>query len=162
MGRKRRELPAEERELLSGLGRAETRARARALWLAGWSLSEIGASLEPPRGKTTVRSWVVSSHDAPQSTPVPLPPPRPVAPSDGERVRRVSPGVPPDVAPRLRDLSELARRYRARTDPAGPLARANEELTAVARTLRSVGVPTAAIAEAAGVSYRAMARRVGR
>jgi hypothetical protein len=32
----------------------------------------------------------------------------------------------------------------------------------VAKTLRSMGVPTAAIAEAAGVSYRAMARRLSK
>jgi hypothetical protein len=163
MGRRRRRLPEGEGETLSALSGGERSARAAALWRAGWSLTEIGSAMDPPRGKTTVRRWVGHPDaDALPVTDVPEPPPRPVGSRRGERVRRVSPGVPPDMIPRLRDLSSLARRYRARTDPAGPTARANEELTAVARTLRSVGVPTAEIARAAGVSYRAMARRVGR
>jgi hypothetical protein len=66
------------------------------------------------------------------------------------------------MRPRLRELSAQAKRYRAKTAPDSPLALANDELTAIARTLRSMGVPTAAIAEAAGVSYRAMARRLSK
>lgn len=66
------------------------------------------------------------------------------------------------MRPRLKQLSDLAKRYRAKTSPNSPLAVANDELTAIARTLRSMGVPTAAIAEAAGVSYRAMARRLSK
>jgi hypothetical protein len=66
------------------------------------------------------------------------------------------------MKPRLLELSTLARRYRARTVPDSPLAQANRDLTAMAIALRSMGVPTAAIAEAAGVSYRAMARRLSK
>jgi hypothetical protein len=63
---------------------------------------------------------------------------------------------------RLQDLSKLAKRYRAKTSPDSPFSQANSELTAVANTLRSMGVPTADIAKAAGVSYRAMARRLSK
>ena len=66
------------------------------------------------------------------------------------------------MRPRLKQLSDLAKRYRAKTAPSSPLAQANDELTSIAKTLRSMGVPTAAIAEAAGVSYRAMARRLSK
>ena len=76
------------------------------------------------------------------------------------RTRSISPRVPPDLRPRLRELGTLARRYRAKTPANSPLALANRELTDLALKLRSRGVSTADIADAAGVSYRAMARRI--
>ena len=101
-----------------------------------------------------------------QKRPIPSPPPRSLTTSvptkNAPRLRSVSPGVPPDMKPRLKELATLARRYRARTMPDSPLAQANRDLTAMAIALRSMGVPTAAIAEAAGVSYRAMARRLSK
>lgn len=97
---------------------------------------------------------------------IPAPPPKSLTTSvptkSAPRLRSISPGVPPDMKPRLKELSALAQRYRAKTASDSPLALANDELTAVAKTLRSMGVPTAAIAEAAGVSYRAMARRLSK
>ena len=50
--------------------------------------------------------------------------------------------------------------YRAKTPANSPTALANAELTRLAVSLRRQGVPTADIASAAGVSYRAMARRI--
>jgi len=72
----------------------------------------------------------------------------------------MSPKVPPDVRPRLRELSEMSRKYRARTPQGSPTAIANRELTKLAVELRESGVPTADIAQAAGVTYRAMSRRI--
>lgn len=72
----------------------------------------------------------------------------------------MSPKVPPDLRPRLAHIGQLARRYRARTPANSSTALANAELTRLAISLRSQGVPTADIADAAGVSYRAMARRI--
>lgn len=127
---------------------------------AGWSLRALGSALDPPRARTTVHYWVRNAVRMPLTHP-PLPP----APSlrlPGGQARTISPRVPPEVRSRLAELSVQARRYRAGTSPAASTARANAELTDLALQLRDFGVPTADIADAAGVSYRAMAKRVSR
>jgi len=163
--RRRHDIPTDEARHLSSLDPDALRARLRALWDAGWSLAALGAALVPPSPKSTVHSWVryEPPPEGDSDRPVPLPP-GPVGaglPTDSPtRVRTLSPLVPPDLAPRISALATLARRHRAGTPPDSPYRLANEELTTVARTLRSMGVPTAEIARAAGVSYRAMARRL--
>lgn len=151
---------------IKSLDRPLAESRLRALWESGWSLSILGESLNPPRPKTTIHFWVKRAAPTPQQRPVPPPPPRSLTTSvptkSAPRLRTVSPRVPPEMKPRLKELSTLAKRYRARTLPDSPYARANRDLTAMAVALRSMGVPTADIAEAAGVSYRAMARRLSR
>lgn len=159
-------LPDDEVAFISALPRPEAESRLRALWEAGWSLGILGDSLVPARPKTTIHFWVKRAEVVEQIRSIPNPPPKSLTTSvptkSAPRLRSISPGVPPDIRPRLQELSLLAKRYRAKTAPDSPLALANEELTAIARTLRSMGVPTAAIAEAAGVSYRAMARRLSK
>lgn len=159
-------LPKDEVVFIASLERPDFESRLRSLWEAGWSLSVLGASLDPPRPKTTVHFWVRRASHREQRRAIPPPPPRSLTTSVptkiAPRLRTVSPNVPPDMKPRLRDLAILAKRYRARTLPDSPLAQANRDLTAMAVALRSMGVPTAAIAEAAGVSYRAMARRLSK
>jgi DNA invertase Pin-like site-specific DNA recombinase len=68
--------------------------------------------------------------------------------------------VPPHLRLKLRQLAVLAQRNRAKIRPDSPQALASKELTELARTLRRQGVPTTAIANAAGISYRAMHRRL--
>jgi hypothetical protein len=157
-------LPVEEMHYLSTLTRVEMESRLRALWKAGWSLAIIGASFSPPRPKTTIHFWVKRAQDLKLSRPIPSPAPKSLTTSvptkNAPRLRSISPGVPPEIRPRLRELSELSKRYRAKTRHDSPLAEANRELTYLAQQLRARGVPTAAIAEAAGVTYRAMARRL--
>jgi hypothetical protein len=157
-------LPIDEVTYISSLTRVEMEARLRALWKAGWSLAIIGDSLNPKRPKTTIHFWVRRAEDTKQFRAVPLPPPKSLTTSvptkNAPRLRSVSPGVPTDLRIRLQELSALSKRYRAKTSPTSPLAIANRELTELAQQLRGRGVPTAAIAEAAGVTYRAMARRL--
>jgi hypothetical protein len=157
-------LPEDEVRYISSLMRDEMESRLRALWKAGWSLSIIGKSIKPERPKTTVHFWVKRAEDMKQFRDVPIPPPKSLTTSvptkNAPRLRSISPGVPADIRPRLRELSALSKRYRAKTSPDSPLAKANRELTEIAIDLRKRGVPTAAIAEAAGVTYRAMARRL--
>jgi hypothetical protein len=159
-------LPSDEVTFISSLPRPEAESRLRVLWEAGWSLQALGNSLQPQRPKTTIHFWVKRAQIVEQFRDIPSPPPKSLTTSvptkSAPRLRSISPGVPPDMKPRLKELSALAQRYRAKTAPDSPLALANDELTAVAKTLRSMGVPTAAIAEAAGVSYRAMARRLSK
>jgi hypothetical protein len=75
-------------------------------------------------------------------------------------MRSISPSVPPELKPQLKQLADLSKRYRAKTPTDSPLAVANRELTTLAKQLKDRGVPAADIAEAAGVTYRAMARRL--
>ena len=63
---------------------------------------------------------------------------------------------------RISNLAPLARRYRARTPQNGTYSRANRELTDLCRTLYYSGTSVRELSLAAGVTYRAMARRVGR
>lgn len=159
-------LPPDEVTFISSLPRPEAESRLRALWEAGWSLQTLGSSLQPQRPKTTIHFWVKRAPIVEQLRAIPSPPPKSLTTSvptkSAPRLRSISPGVPPEMAPRLAELSAKAKRYRAKTAPDSPLALANDELTAIAKTLRSMGVPTAAIAKAAGVSYRAMARRLSK
>lgn len=159
-------LPADEVLFLESLPRAAFEARLRALWQSGWSLSALGNSLNPKRPKTTVHFWVRRAEDEPQFRGIPTPHKKSLATETPTKkppkLRPVSPGVPQDLKPKLYDLAAMARRYRARSPMSSPFAQANEELTTIALTLRSMGVPTAAIAEAAGVSYRAMAKRLSK
>lgn len=159
-------LPIEEVIYISTLTRSEMESRLRVLWKSGWSLGVIGNSLSPAVPKTTIHFWVRRSADVKQLRAVPLPPPKSLTTSvptkHAPRLRSVSPGVPPELRIHFRELSALSKRYRAKTAPSSPLALANDELTQIARQLRNRGVPTATIAEAAGVTYRAMARRLSK
>jgi hypothetical protein len=51
--------------------------------------------------------------------------------------------------------------YRARANPSGKYAIANNELTSLCKDLYQRGASIKELALAAGVTYRAMARRVG-
>jgi len=157
-------LPQDELDFLASLDEPSYHARLKALWENGWSLSAIGLSLSPARPKTTIHFWIGRAPTQTQFRPLPVPPENTPAKNSPAptRLRAVSPSVPHDLRPRLRELSDLAQRYRARCSPDSPQAQANEELTTIARTLRSMGVPTVDIAEAAGVSYRAMAKRLAK
>jgi len=160
------QLPSDEVEFLGSLPREDMESRLRALWESGWSLQVLGDSLIPPRPKTTIHFWVKRAENRKQFREIPPPPPKSLTTSvptrSAPRMRTVSPGVPPAMRPKLRELAALARRYRAKSPPNSPYAIANKQLTEMAQNLRMMGVPTAAIAEAAGVSYRAMARRLSK
>lgn len=69
-------------------------------------------------------------------------------------------GLPADAVADIRSLAPLARRHRPRTSPGNRYRVANEDLTRLARGLYSRGASIPELAEAAGVTYRAMYRRV--
>lgn len=149
-------LPPAEREFLATLSKSQLAIRLRDLNKAGWSLLSLAKSLSPERPKTTIHYWISNA-----VSPTPLTFPATYPPPPAQRsVRPVSPTVPPHLRPRLRELAQLAQRNRAKIRPDAPQARASLELTELARLLHRQGVPTAAIAEAAGISYRAMHRRL--
>ncbi len=162
-----------EVSLLRTLPVPERNARLHALYTAGWSLSSLASAFDPPRPRTTIRVWINSlpTATAEKSTfispSVPSPHPRsspadagarPVRPFSAPRRRRV--GLSPDVVSRIAELAPLARRHRPRTSPGNPARIANENLTRLTRELYSSGASIPELAEAAGVTYRAMYRRV--
>ena len=63
---------------------------------------------------------------------------------------------------RIAEISPIARRYRAGTNPDGPHARANAELTMICRSEAERGVSIRELADAANVTYSAMRRRLSR
>ena len=144
-------------------------SRLRALWEAGWSLSILGNALSPKRPRATVHYWVRKAPIVPQDVPVPSPSfqkpltallgtvsPEPLS------TRTVAPTVTPEMSDTLRRLSLQARRYRSRTTEGNKFAVANREFTALIKELRAQGVPAVDIARAAGISYRAVARRAAK
>lgn len=168
---------------MRGLSRADVRARARDLYRVGWSLSSIAEAFDPPKARTSVRSWLTTSHPSLEH-PLPSPAasssstidtaescttqpePQPSAPArtprDYRQVNSAASVISSSERSRVAELAPLARRYRAGTPRLGPLGVANDELTALARELYDRGAPVRELAEAAGVTYRAMARRLGR
>jgi hypothetical protein len=162
--KKKVRLPSDEVRFLASLGPEMLHSRLRALWEAGWSLKIIADSLEPRKPKSTVHFWVKNATAGEQRRPIPPTPPKSLTTTapllNSPRLRSVSPSVPAELKPHLQELAALASRYRAKTPPDSPYAKANQELTHVARMLYNRGVPAADIAEAAGITYRAIARRL--
>lgn len=160
---RRAPLPTSECEVLAALSGNGLHARVRALYEAGWSLSSIGDAFSPPRARTTVRSWINACELAPSDLPLVAAPPPP-SPSSSQpvpsRARSLAPGIPEHARQRIAALAPVARRYRARTNPNSPIGQAHTDLTALCRELHSHGVPIRALANAAGVTYRAMSVRI--
>lgn len=153
-------LPSDEVSLLNSLFDEELYTRVRSLYAAGWTLQAIGDAFDPPRSRTTVRYWCNRTHSPSPLTDA-LPAPR-YKPTGYVSRRPKSPGIPEETRREIAYLAELARKYRAKMSPVSPQAIANEELTRICLDLYAAKVPVRELAEAAGVTYRAMARRLGR
>lgn len=167
-------LPQSEIDFLTRLSvsdPAEFHSRLRVLWEAGWSLSVLGNALNPKRPRATVHYWVRRA-SAPSAAllSVAVPSPsfqKPLTALLGTivpdaKTRTVAPTVTPELSDKLRTLSLQARRYRSRTTEGNRFAVANQEFTQLIKELRSQGIPAVDIAEAAGISYRAVARRAAK
>jgi len=154
-------LPVYEAKYLTALEGYELHARARMLYQAGWTLRSIGESFQPARARSTVRYWI--------NTPLPIAGPAPLMPT--APVPTLATTVAPPRPPRraltpsekteIAELAPVARKYRATMAPGHRAAIANRTLTDICATLHHTDrVTIRDLAEAASVSYRAMARRV--
>jgi hypothetical protein len=152
-------LPATEAAILNKLFDDELATRLNDLFNAGWTLQSMGNAFNPPRRRSTVRSWMVRRYtQSPLETPIPKPRVR-----TGYVSRRpVSPGISADELAQIRLHAPLARTYRSKMNPDSPQARANLSLTEICIALNEKNVTVKELAEAAGVTYRAMARRLGK
>lgn len=155
-------LPISEVSLLSSLTDDSLYTRIRDLYNEGWTLQSIGNAFNPPRPRSTIRSWVLREHEY---TPLlaPVVKPKIKTGPKGYVPRRIpSPGIPNDVLHRMGELAPLARRYRSGMLENSPIARANDELNKICEELYNKHVTVKELALAAQVTYRAMARRLGR
>jgi hypothetical protein len=177
-------LPQSEREFLAVLKGDELKARVKALNVGGWSLGAIADAFTPPKQRSSVRVWATgNTQTRPDHPPIPL-----ASPSSSPRSRSILPAAekttPATSAPtrkrtrraydpaspiltdikqkQILKLSPLARQYRARANPNGIYAKANVELTELCKDLYfKQNVSVRELSDAAGVTYRAMARRIG-
>lgn len=151
-------LPQEESDYLQTLSRnpQQLKARAKALYAQGWTLSAIGAPLN--RSRSTIRFWIQNAPDLHPTNDHPTLP----QPQDRsyQRKRPPSPGIPQTAQHQIQTLAPKARNYRARLPQHHPSTQANQELTHLCQSLHQTGVPIQELATAAGVTYRAMYRRV--
>ena len=154
------DLPKSEAIFLASLSKEQLWRRVKDLNDAGWTLQSIADAFDPPRRRSTVRSWVIK--DTPECVFVTATPTPPQPKAKSRRKRPRSPGIPHDEQLRIARLSPLARRFRARTNPSSTSFTANQELTSIAGLLYNKGVTVSELARASGVTYRAMKRRVDR
>lgn len=152
------DLPKSEAIFLASLSKEQLWRRVKDLNDAGWTLQSIADAFDPPRRRSTVRSWVIK--DTPECVFVTATPTPPQPKAKSRRKRPKSPGIPHDEQLRIARLSPLARRFRARTNPSSVSFTANQELTNIAGLLYNKGVTVSELARASGVTYRAMKRRV--
>jgi hypothetical protein len=152
------DLPKSEAIFLASLSKEQLWRRVKDLNDAGWTLQSIADAFDPPRRRSTIRSWVIK--DTPECVFVTATPTPPQPKAKSRRKRPRSPGIPHDEQLRIARLSPLARRFRARTNPSSTSFTANQELTNIAGLLYNKGVTVSELARASGVTYRAMKRRV--
>jgi hypothetical protein len=157
-------LPPTEVEYLNSLSIDALIPRVDALYKQGWALQAIGECLSPKRPRSTVRSWVVKAATSTEPEIVNAPTvPSPIhkTAAEGYQKRRpTSPGIPEDTFDEVRSLAPLARTYRARMAQTSAASVANRRLTEICAKLHENGVGIRELAEAAGVTYRAMYKRI--
>jgi hypothetical protein len=156
-------LPPQEVELLNSIAMDALIVRVNDLYQAGWSLQSIGEALSPQRPRTTIRSWVLKAPTQPTNGEIvdaPIPSPRIRTDQDGYQKKRVSPGIPQGVYEDIQRLAPLARTFRSRMATTSAPSVANGRLTELCKELNAKGVSVKELAEAAGVTYRAMYKRI--
>jgi hypothetical protein len=156
-------LPSEEAAHLNSLSKDSLITRVYELYHQGWTLQAIGDALIPPRPRSTVRSWLLRFTPPTERDLVDAPIPAPTYKThpDGYQKRRpVSPGILPDELELIQSIAPLARTYRAKMSTNSAACVANDQLTAICIRLNMAGVSVRELAQAAGVTYRAMSKRL--
>lgn len=146
-------LPSTEVAVLRSLTGMQLKYRCHALYQAGWTLSAIGDPLDKQR--STIRLWVNSV--SPDLSVIRVP-----SPVDKTYVPRKtpSPGISAADRERMAELAPVARKYRSKLSDEHSATKANYELTSMCMSLYENHVTIQELADAAGVSYRAMYRRI--
>lgn len=156
-------LPEDEVALLRSLNKKDRNVRAAQLFSEGWTLQSIGNAFEPPIRRSTVKYWVETAPAQSKIIDVPTQSPTYKTPSGGyQRKKPVSPGIDVPTQERLAQLAPLARQYRSGMSSTSLYTSANDEYNELIHELASQNVTPAEIAKAANVTFRSIARRLGR
>jgi hypothetical protein len=156
-------LPATEKAILLSLETKDERnCRARQLFEAGWTLRSIGEVYTPPVRRSTVKYWVENGDLRKAIHQMPVQAPDEPAPTGYRRKTPVSPGISQADESRLAYLAPLARQYRSGMSSTSLQFQANQEFNELIHQLDNADVTTAEIARASNVTFRAIARRLGR
>lgn len=155
-------LPPEEVVNLLSLRGFDLYRRVWALFEAGWTLRAIGEAFTPPKARSTVQSWVDKGREVPGLSIKDVPIPTLATPPAYVPVKPVSPGISPADLDAITELAPIARKYRSGMSPKHKAALANQKLTDICTRLYASKVSITELASAAGVTYRAMAKRLGR
>jgi hypothetical protein len=116
--------------------------------------------LLPKHPRSTIRTWVQRSEGL-HMIDAPIPTPKLKTPEGGyEKRTPKSPGIPQGTLEIIQELAPLARNYRSRMATTATSAVANDRLTALCILQNQNGVSIRELAEAAGVTYRAMYKRI--
>jgi hypothetical protein len=157
-------LPPLEVEFLNSLTADALIVRVNALYTAGWSLQCIGEALSPKRPRTTIRSWVLKASSQEKSgievIDAPIPLPKQLTEEGVYQTKRNTQRIPDGTLEDIKTLAPLARTFRSRMASTSAPAVANDRLTRICKDLYSKNVSIRELAEAAGVTYRAMYKRV--
>jgi hypothetical protein len=156
-------LPEPEADFLSTLHGDDLYLRCRDLYNAGWTLRAMAEAIRPPVSRATVHNWINKTVWAPTLAIHDTPPvPDPQLKTTKEYVRKTptSPGIPPNHLLTIQELAPIARKFRSGMSPKHRAAIANDALTVLCQQLHEDDVPIQELADAAGVTYRAMAKRI--
>lgn len=157
---RQQKLPEYEVEHLRSLRDTPLYIRCHDLYSAGWTLRAIGEAFNPPRPRSTIKSWL--DKVTPRTSYNTVPSPIYVTDPTYTPTRPASPGINAADLTKIQELQPVAKRFRAGMSPRHKAALANDELTFLVKTLHEGGVPVQELATAAGVTYRAMAKRLNR
>jgi hypothetical protein len=158
-------LPDNEVLILRSLYGDGLYSRCRRLFQAGWTLRAIGEAFEPAKSRSTLHTWINQAADIRSRQPSdnqPVPTPTLLTPREYVPKRPPSPGISAVDRENIRTLAPLARKYRSRMHHGHSFSQANQSLTLLCQGLYEDGVPIQELADTAGVTYRAMAKRVGK
>lgn len=156
-------LPPSEIQLLKTLNYNETVVRVKALFNEGWTLAAIGAAFYPSKGRSSIKAWVDRPTPPNVVVDVPIPNPNYKTPKNGYvRKTPVSPGISPDDQWNLHHYAPIAKRYRSGMTSTSPESIANVAMDKLVKQLRDADVTIAEIARAAGVTHRAISRRLSK
>lgn len=155
------QLPSEEVDTIRSLKGFDLYARSRDLYNAGWTLRAIGEAYDPPKPRTTIKSWIERSlESAPQAALPDVPAPEYITPDP--EVKPAPKTIHPSDLARIQQWAPIARKYRSGMNEHHKASIANASLTHLCGILYAEGVSIRQLSEAAGVTYRAMAKRIGR
>jgi len=159
------DLPEEEKRVLREECNSKGRrnCRAKQLYQEGWTLRAIGDAFEPPFQRSTVRYWVEQGDLINRiNFPIPTPHTDDASPKGYQRKKPVSPGIAQGDQETLARLAPVARYYRSGMSQSSQQAIANQEFNKLVYELYANNVTISEIAKASNVTFRAIARRLGK